>query len=381
MMALANILIESHSYSGGLRYTAFDDGPRPAWVPPADSVGWRDDFVIDGDDAVIEYNQRSHDGAAVGWIAVYRRSTDAQLGDRSNHAGFGVWLRGQRIADARSLLLALHQYTTALARNPDPLALADDIAKFASDRFLGAYLLAADSLPRDWSGAPASASSLALVDTQYDIVHAPSFAEAVDRAADRITWLSLGWKTLAAPRTIILATARPPVSLEREMKELDPPGGVLAEVIQRLPDAFAEERRIIGESTADLASKMAAWEERKAADLQQIASERREARTLDGLPPTLEGIAVRLNDLSRQLADVHTTVKPIVTRAAGESAARVSVQPAQQADIALPVQKARPTPQTSHRDDRSLPSWLIALIIILVAGLIGAICYLIYTSM
>lgn len=306
-MSLEGILVEAHSYSGGLRQTPFVDGGRPSWAPPPDSVGWRDDFEFSDQDTVVEFHQRQFEGSNVSWLACYYRSTDTRLGDRRNHAGVGIWLKDKRIGDARALLSALSQLSIALAQNPDPSLLISDVSKFASSRFLGSYVLPAGAFPDDWSGAPSS--SEALVDTAYKITRGQDLNSATERVGEEITKLSLSWlRQSLTPRTVILITPNAAKPSERDFVELEPAGSFLADLLEKWPDAFAKQRDELRSSELDFAKSLAAWKEEKRIQQEIWDKEKREQEMLDGKPATLEGIAARLNQVSKQIEGVSNSL-------------------------------------------------------------------------
>lgn len=363
--------MEAHSYSGGLRHTPFTDGvTRPNWVPSADEVGWRDDFEIHCEDAVVEFHQRNSNGETISWLAIYRRSTDAQFGDRSNHAGVGVWFRGMRILDSRSLLLALDQFVLALAKNPDPEALRSDVESFTSDRFLASYLLRADALPRDWVGAPASAATL--VDSEYFFVTAPRLEIAVDTVAAAVTRLSLGWASESrAPRTVILVTSKPVPPTERKFKELDPPGAFIADLLEHLPKAFDEERRSLRDLENSLSHRKTEWERERQIQQERWDSERQQMQTLEGQPATLEGIAIRLNGISRQLTDIRGLIRDV------KDVPKISDRQPYSATRYVP-RRAKVVKGPSESEYTGSGFWLVCVISFSIFLMVGVIIYAVF---
>ena len=308
-MTTSGAFLEAHSYSGGLRHTAYLAGAlRPDWAPPADSVGWRDDFDLDVDDLVVEYHQRAGPAGPVGWLAVYHRSVDARFGDRRNHAGMGAWLHDQRLADPIAVLVALEQLSRALAKNPDPEALAGDVAAFSADPYLPRYLIAADRLPHDWAGVPASASKL--VDTTFLIAAASRFDAVVGRVAEEVARCSLDWTgRRITPRTVILITPKAAPPSDRSFVSLGPAGTLLADILERLPVAYDDERRALRTEQASLSQAQAAWEAERHAQNESWEREKSEWQMLDRQPSSLEGIASRLNEVSRQLRSLETALR------------------------------------------------------------------------
>lgn len=308
-MVIDSAFLEAHSYSGGLRYTPLGVDTRPDWAPPPETVGWRDDFELDVDDTVVEFHQRSFNNEVITWLAVYRRSIDAKLGDRQNHAGIGVWLRGMRIADGKLLLLALQELASLLSKNPDPQMLSDSAIKFG--RFLKSYIVPGDALPKTWSGAPAASTTL--VDTNYRLVSAPLFKPVAGIVGEEVTRLSIGWMGLPKfPRTVFLITARKAAPSERKFEGLKESGQLLADILEQLPAAFEGERRLLRQTEAEIRSSMVEWETERDRQQSQLDVERDRLYSFDGQPASLEGIAARLNLIFKQVSDLRAVSRPVV---------------------------------------------------------------------
>jgi hypothetical protein len=107
-MAKVDFFIEAHYYSGGLRHQHFPlEDARPVWAPPPGLVGFTDEFQLDGDALAVEWCRSNVGGERTAWIAIYGQAVDAEYGDRKNHAGFGIWIRGHNEFDAEAILKSL----------------------------------------------------------------------------------------------------------------------------------------------------------------------------------------------------------------------------------------------------------------------------------
>lgn len=384
-------LVEAHSYAGGLRHTPFSrNGRRPDWVPPADSVGWRDEFELDSNDTVIEFSQRKHNDDEVTWLAVYKRSIDARFGDRNNHAGIGVWLSRVRIADARALLVSLDRFAGALASNPDPSLLTDKIAEFASERFLQSYLVLADQLPRDWRGVTAAGS--ALVDTSLFAVVAPNFDAALPSIVETITRWSLGWDNSGAtPRALVRVTNDPTALSRPGFAQLPPSGTFLADIIERIPHSFEAAREAVRAAEAKCSNDTARLEGEVRTLKERWDQERRDSELLDGLPVTMEGIAKRLNTIARQNSELRAQISSLSRPKQPERPQTVNPSPPLgHVNLGSPDREYHPKPTRMPRsstssynfgDDYSYSTTLyimFGLMALVVLGVIGFALYRFY---
>jgi hypothetical protein len=151
--------VEGHYYAGGLRHRLFSPDSRPIWAPPADSVGFRDEFELAPDDCVVEMRRVQFYHSVVLWIGFFHTSVDASFGDRRNHAGIGVWIRNGAVVFPGKLAWALAQLGRQLARTQDPDGVASHIQRFTEAGFLPSYLRSSTEFPTTLSGIPASGLS------------------------------------------------------------------------------------------------------------------------------------------------------------------------------------------------------------------------------
>ena len=106
---ILDAFVEAHYYSNGICYQHFPRSvSRPSWAPASDRVGLRNEFPVVGNACAVEWCRLlTASGDRVTWIALYRSAVDALSGNRENHAGIGVWLRGPVQLSATDLLKSL----------------------------------------------------------------------------------------------------------------------------------------------------------------------------------------------------------------------------------------------------------------------------------
>ena len=152
--AIADAFLEAHFYDGGLRIAPLGlSGARPDWAPEPESVGFRDEFGLGAQDVAVEFSRLLKGGRRLTWLAVYERSVDRKFGDRSNHAGVGVWLAERHLADPEGLLAVLEQFARSMAEGLAIETLQANASRFLADH-LGTYLLPSDQVPEALGGWP-----------------------------------------------------------------------------------------------------------------------------------------------------------------------------------------------------------------------------------
>lgn len=123
--------LEAHYYAGGLRHRFYaQSSDRPTWAGAADSVGFTDEFPLTQNTAAVELKRIEKGNQRLTWLAVYHPSVDSRLGDRSNHAGVGVWLNELTVIDPRSLVHGLDLLSQRLAESVDADALETNALEF-----------------------------------------------------------------------------------------------------------------------------------------------------------------------------------------------------------------------------------------------------------
>jgi hypothetical protein len=181
-------LLEAHYYEDGLRSVPLaTGGERPSWAPAQNSVGFQDEFKLFKDDAAVEFCRWAVGGVNVTWIGVYVRSVDGLYGDRGNHAGVGLWLRGRRVVRPVDLLDALFEFARGIAAEPK-LDNAERGAAELRERFLGKFTIDSDEFPDDlagWQYRPPLQS-----DTAYFLAAAPDSPQRWALAGEQLIRMS-----------------------------------------------------------------------------------------------------------------------------------------------------------------------------------------------
>lgn len=145
-------VLEAHSYSGGLRVQLLGHDPnRPAWVPPHDYVGFRNEIALAAGDYVVEFARFGYRGRRVTWIGLFEPAVDEVFGDRLNHAGVGVWLLERDILHPDTLLHGLKRLADALVQESGEL-LRDNAEAFLGGDYLPAYVVPSRDLPARLGG-------------------------------------------------------------------------------------------------------------------------------------------------------------------------------------------------------------------------------------
>ena len=252
--------LEAHYYSGGLRHFAYPENTeRPSWAPPADSVGFQNEFDLGEGDAAVEIRRYRIADERITWLGIYRRSLDDKLGDRSNHAGLGLWMRNCFPTDVHNLLYGLDSLSAHMAKTFDPNALKDPIAKFAGASFLPSYLRSLDDYP-DLDGIPFASESI--VDTQRYFAHCENGVGECRALSDFIlTKLLFGSGTQSTARALFLTSkskTEPTAGARIEsISQSFDAGAQLANaipiIIEKVGKRFHESEKDISELCADLA--------------------------------------------------------------------------------------------------------------------------------
>lgn len=232
--------VEAHYYSGGLRHWHVGaEASRPEWAPPADDVGFRDEFSLREADVVIEFQRRLYQARRVTWLGLYKRGVDERLGDRENHAGLGVWLLEDSVTSARDILsslkLLLEEFSGAF-ENPEFQAGA---RKFLSG-FLPHYTKPTEAFAPAFGGA--SFAPGALAETTFFQVVGPVGQQALQAAADQIALLSFSPKMGAVVRAVIVLTTE-----QKSARNGAAMAGVaedpLGQLVDQIPEAMQEQTR------------------------------------------------------------------------------------------------------------------------------------------
>ena len=276
-------VLEAHSYAGGLRVQILGHDPnRPAWVPPQDYVGFRNEIALAPGDHVVEFARFRHRGRKVTCVGLFEPAVDEVFGDRLNHAGVGVWLLERDLLHPDTLLHGLKRLADALVGESGDL-LRDNAEAFLGDDYLPAYVVPSRNLPprlAGWTFVPGPLPETALfaaVDGERE--------NAWALAAEQLLRVSiLRGPSEAHGRALILIRA----AAAAGDGGLEPIKTSLAgEIVKALPAAMAElsdESRSARMQAEELAARCS--------DLETaLASERARAAGLADRVPALEAEA------------------------------------------------------------------------------------------
>jgi hypothetical protein len=304
--------VEAHFYSGGRRVQLLGrDATRPAWVPPDDWVGLRNEIAMERGDYVVEFARFLFSGRRVTWIGLFKHAVDEVYGDRQNHAGVGVWLLEHDLVHAGSLLNALSKLAGSLGGDDDP-TLSSNADLLLSRDFLPAYVTPTPDFPAPLAGWHYAPSQLA--DTAQFLAAAPVPDEAWELAAEqllRATILRPSAPSLA--RQLILVRQREAAVGDEPsgMVRLKP--GLATDIVRALPAAlqdFSEEGRRVRAEAEQLAARCHGLES-ALAEQRGIAD--RLSNQLPILQVELDAARAQLegNDSYRQWAQVRDAMRDI----------------------------------------------------------------------
>ncbi len=276
-------VLEAHSYAGGLRVQILGHDPsRPAWVPPQDYVGFRNEIALAPGDHVVEFARFRHRGRRVTWVGLFEPAVDEVFGDRLNHAGVGVWLLERDLLHPDTLLHGLKRLADALVDETSEM-LRDNAEAFLGDDYLPTYVVPSRDLPGQLSGwtfvgGPLPETSLfAAVDGERE--------RAWALAAEQLLRTSiLRGPSDAHGRALILirtATAAGDTGLEPVRTSL------AGEIVRALPAAMAELSDISRSARTEAEQLVARCSELESA----LASEQARATGLADRVPALEAEA------------------------------------------------------------------------------------------
>lgn len=143
--------IEHHYYKGGLRTDAITtSGGRPEWAPAEEWVGFRNELSLEPGDFVVEVVKFKDPQRPITWFGVFQAFPDQVFGDRQNHTGIGVWLRGGYPKEPWYLLDALKILLGTAIKSGDQ-ELPTQARQFLTE-YLEKCVDAYDPLPRPLGG-------------------------------------------------------------------------------------------------------------------------------------------------------------------------------------------------------------------------------------
>lgn len=389
--------LEAHYYSGGLRFAPLGTGGvRPIWAPDASRVGFRDEVALLEGDAAIEFYRIIHEREKLTWVGIFYRSVDDKFGDRQNHAGMGVWLRGYQVVDAEKLLYGLRQFAQGIAENSS----ADDLEQKAYDflnRFLGRYVAAHDAYPDQLGGWNFSQPEL----SKSEIFIAQS--TDIDRRWDLVSDQILRASFLPGPsanhsRALIIATGSRVERRSSGTAKIEPLTGHFSkEILEIIPDIGMEIRRenqTYSQKLSDVTEKARSADDRAARAEAENASLRRSITELENeikgndVLSSLLKVSSKIDDLTRLSRSSETYAREMMDKLNANSSIlkRIELSPVSQGSP-QPTRTYPPSdynsrgygrPATSEQELHPAILWvgglialiaLVALIIYIVHGL------------
>ncbi|WP_166038491.1 hypothetical protein [Sphingosinicella sp. YJ22] len=389
-----DFVLESHSYSGGLRVQVLGGtAARPDWVPPSDYVGFRNELSLLPGDYVVEFARFNYRSRSVTWIAVFGHAVDEVYGDRQNHAGVGVWLLNHDLLYAEPLLKSLRTFADVARKGDDLDPRADEFRA----RFLPGFLQPSPNLPSVLGG--------------WTFVATPAADTAIFLATSKDE--TDGWK-LAADQLLRATLLPPPTPNHARILVLVPHAGQAdgvpeaaspivplsaPEIVKVLPRAFAatiDENRSTKTQTVELSERCRALEGELASERSRTAEwadqaaglrakvEEQQAE-LDGSDQYRQWAAIK--GQMRDVADQVTRNGKLIELAHREILQRVSALPTAAANIHVDHSGQKPVaqkdqPVTTDADE----SWslgeriLFGILIALATALFLTMGYVLYSQ-
>ena len=292
--------LEGHYYSGGLRYHAYVAGTRPSWAPPADSVGFRDEFELEEGASAIELRRFRFNGAVVSFVGVFYRSIDAKFGDRGNHAGMGAWFRDVIPFDFNGLLAGLEQLAERIAEDIDPQALVSGAAEFSSDEFLPHYAIGQPVEP-----SPAFAfGDTGIVD--FKIYHVACAGRPSQCAAltDFLLRVSLLHGDPLPPRLLIHAGSKD-ITTSQKTTDISLSLSAAPALVRQLPTLLSAERRRAEHAERDLAELRSRAEQIQEEHL-RLTRDNSELEQFRNDP---------MHSIDQRLADIKNDIRTLLSKA------------------------------------------------------------------
>jgi hypothetical protein len=297
--------LEAHYYEGGLRVRPLDTkSARPAWAPPPEYVGFRNEFTLEPNESVVEFARFAFQQRRITWLGVFNRAADQVFGDRQNHAGVGVWLLDSHIIDAGKLLSGLRQFATAVAEGKlDSFITQAD--RFGSKEYLPSYIRSDHRLPAALAGWPYSSSQMP--DTSLFLATGDTQGEAWDSAAEQILRMSVLPSPKSASSRALIHVRAASVSGtqdQRQSKLVPVKRGLLEELLSSLPKAigdFAAEHDAMSNRVEEL-TRLLREKETSLSDERQETQRLRERSTQLEQDVADSDILKRLGALDRRLA-------------------------------------------------------------------------------
>ena len=392
--------LEYHYYRGGLRteYVALS-GARPSWAPPAEWVGFRDVFSLAGSDLVLEVVRfRVSIGIAV-WTGVYRHSPDQVYGDRQNHAGIGVWLLNQFPIKTEMLVESLEKLLDLVSESSKDDFLQKSQAYLRD--YLGGYIAPLRRLPPPIDGMRL-ASNEVLTTTSFQIArHIDGWTRRLEDLLYRIFFLAP--KSGDSDRALILLTGpndREPGTRSNGIEEYTKES-FASELLAAMPSAFKSQSQAVadlqkkietnGSTISELDGRVdqlqhALTSERARVgaiqaqydELKASLSEDDERRRFSVLHEAITSLHSQIATVNREIStskrELMSEIRRDLHKALSSLAARAPNQPGK-------PEYGEPrgdSPRQQKSEAWQLDYIKLAAIILLVAGLLGLMGYIVY---
>lgn len=350
-----NFFLEAHFYAGGLRHRAFvNSGDRPTWAPAEDSVGFTDALNLDRNTAAVELRRLEHADHRLTWLAVYHASVDARLGDRSNHAGVGVWLKDFTITDPRNLIHGLDLLSERLAESVDPEALESNAVAFLRD-FVPKYVEPLQAYDH-FGGLPFARGKLSR--TRYFFLRSTSSLGETAALGDHVlNSLFLDNPSDAVSRELICVSASDPMAGGPDFEMIDANEDYAAKLVKSFPT-------VTEKMQAEL-NGLSAENRQLAEEVEHLKSEISETSSMRDRIEAFEA-----NPLSSVLTAIQALDRKIDAFAARADGARASMAPIRpQSGSRTPIRHPERAPQEEYEYNWALIGALIFVVLVVMVAM------------
>lgn len=150
-MQKAEVHVECHFYSAGLKSKFIGENPRPAYLPSHESVGLTNEAHLMEEDYCVEFLRRRSNDRKVAWLAVHVPAVDDVYGDRGNYCGVGVWFVESSPCAVFKLLDALMQLARVLSKQGVSGLFEKGVVTFSRE-YLPGHFIPTDEIPSEFGG-------------------------------------------------------------------------------------------------------------------------------------------------------------------------------------------------------------------------------------
>lgn len=263
--------LECRYYDEGLKCRSFQqETARPDWAPPADWIGFQNEFPLCPSDAAVEFARFKTRAGSVTWLALYHHAADLEYGDRQNYAGIGVWFANAIIHSPAPLIDTLDGFRELVA-NGKIEELRPLISEFLQSGFLAKISDKADVLPAPLSGFSAAASPEFNSEIK-EINSAKSNFTAL--VTDAILMAQFVPSETGASRLLLKLNGG---SAGRSNLEQITATSFSRAIAKSIPSSFLEMSREV-ESTANALREEQTKAQQQSADIQRLSAELEDAR-------------------------------------------------------------------------------------------------------